>query len=70
MSGTIYAYVTNWRDATVSVIDTTANQPVGMCSGTPRRMNKSESTSMTSTDFNFRSTRMAGHECPSHEDTV
>src|SRR5437763_2301763 len=32
-----------------------------MCSGTPRRMNRSESTSMTSIDLSRRDTRMARH---------
>src|SRR3954453_12067535 len=32
-----------------------------MCSGTPRRMNRSESTSMTSIDLSRRATRMARH---------
>src|ERR1044071_4885753 len=32
-----------------------------MCSGTPRRMNRSDSTSMTSIDLSRRETRMARH---------
>src|SRR5436190_8188106 len=32
-----------------------------MCSGTPRRMNRSDKTSMTSMDLSRRDTRMARH---------